>query len=85
MALSNKGIPLNTCIYARVSTPKQKADLENQIESLKRFCFERGYAVSEVFSDMASRINFDKRKDFFVMLDKVIDGKCERIVVTYKD
>ena len=34
---------------------------------------------------MASRINFDKRKDFFVMLDKVIDGKCERIVVAYKD
>ena len=85
MALFNDGIPLSTYIYARVSTHKQKADLENQIESLKRFCFERGYAISEVFSDVASGINFDKRKEFFEMLDKIIDGKCERVVVTYKD
>jgi predicted site-specific integrase-resolvase len=85
MALFNNGIPLNTYIYARVSTSKQKADLDNQIELLKRFCFERGYSISEVFSDVASGINFDKRKDFFTMLNKIIDGRCERVVVTYKD
>ena len=85
MALFNDGIPLSTYLYARVSTHKQKADLDNQIELLKRFCFERGYSVSEVFSDVASGINFDKRKEFFTMLDKIIDGKCERVVVTYKD
>ena len=85
MALFNDGIPLNTYIYARVSTHKQKADLENQIELLKRFCFERGYSISEVFSDVASGISFDKRKDFFAMLDKIIDGKCERVVIAYKD
>ena len=85
MALFNDGIPLSTYIYARVSTHKQKADLENQIELLKRFCFERGYTISEVFSDVASGINFDKRKEFYEMLDKIIDGRCERVVVTYKD
>ena len=85
MAFFNDGIPLSTYIYARVSNHKQKADLENQIELLKRFCFERGYSISEVFSDIASGINFDKRKEFFTMLDKIIDGKCERVVVTYKD
>ena len=85
MALFNDGIPLSTYIYARVSTQKQKADLDNQVELLKRFCFERGYAISEVFADIASGINFDKRKEFFEMLDKVIDGKCERVVVAYKD
>jgi len=85
MALFNDGIPLSTYIYARVSTPKQKADLENQIEILKRFCFERGYSISEVFSDISSGINFDKRQDFFTMLDKIIAGKCERVVITYKD
>ena len=57
MALFNDGIPLSTYIYARVSTSKQKAELENQIEILKRFCFERGYSISEVFSDVASGIN----------------------------
>jgi predicted site-specific integrase-resolvase len=85
MALFNDGIPLSTYIYARVSTPKQKADLENQIELLKRFCFERGYSISEVFSDMASGIDFEKRKDFFAMIDKIIDGKCERVVISYRD
>ena len=85
MALFNDGIPLNTYIYARVSTTKQKADLDNQIELLKRFCFERGYSISEVFSDVAGGISFDKRKGFFTMLDKIIDGRCERVVVTYKD
>lgn len=85
MALFNDGIPLNTYIYARVSTSKQKAGLENQIELLKRFCFGRGYSISEVFSDVAGGINFDKRKDFFTMLDKIIDGRCERVVVAYKD
>ena len=85
MALFNGGIPRSTYIYARVSTSKQKADLDNQIELLKRFCFERGYSIAEVFSDTASGINYDKRKDFFTMLDKIIDGRCERVVVTYKD
>jgi len=85
MALFNAGIPLNTYIYARVSTTKQKADLDNQIELLKRFCFERGYSISEVFSDIASGVSFDKRKDFFKMLDKIIEGRCERVVVAYKD
>lgn len=85
MALFNDGIPLGTYVYARVSTAKQKAELENQIEILKRFCFERGYSISEVFSDIASGINFEKRKDFYAMLDKIIAGKCERVVITYKD
>ena len=85
MALFNDGIPLSTYIYARVSTPKQKADLENQIEILKRFCFERGYSISEVFSDVAGGINFEKRKDFYTMVDKIIARKCERVVITYKD
>lgn len=31
MALFNDGIPLSTYIYGRVSTSKQKADLDNQI------------------------------------------------------
>lgn len=83
--LFNKGVERKTYIYARVSTPKQKADLENQIQMLKQFCFSNGYCISRVFSDIASGIGFEKRKDFFKMLDDVIAGKVERVVVTYKD
>ena len=83
--LFNKGVERKTYIYARVSTPKQKADLENQIQMLKQFCFSNGYCISRVFTDIARGISFEKRKDFFKMLDDVIAGKVERIVITYKD
>lgn len=83
--LFNKGLDRKTYIYARVSTYKQKPDLENQINMLKQFCFSNGYCVSRVFSDIASGISFEKRKGFFAMLDEVISGKVERVVITYKD
>ena len=72
-------------MYARVSTPKQKADLTNQIESLKQFCFNCGYTLSAVYSDVAIGISFDKRTDFFDMLDEILSGKIERVVISYKD
>lgn len=83
--LFNKGVDRKTYIYARVSTPKQKPDLENQITMLKQFCFSNGYCISKVFSDVASGISFEKRKDFFNMLDDVVSGKVERVIITYKD
>lgn len=83
--LFNKGVERKTYIYARVSTSKQKKDLENQIQMLKQFCFSNGYCVSKVFSDIASGISFEKRKDFFKMLDDVLAGKVERVVISYKD
>lgn len=84
-AFLNKDITRRTYIYARVSTAKQKPDLNNQIDTLKQFCFMNGYRVSGIFSDVASGISFEKRKQFFEMLDNVIEGKVERVVITYKD
>lgn len=81
----NKDIMRKTYLYARVSTVKQKRDLENQIDILKQFCYMNGYCVSGIFSDIAPGIDFEKRKSFFDMLDDIIDGKVERVVITYKD
>ena len=81
----NKDLKRKTYIYARVSTSKQKRDLENQIELLKQFCFTNGYVISGIYSDIASGINFEKRNDFFKMVDEIIDNKVERVVITYKD
>lgn len=81
----NKGVKRKTYIYARVSTTKQKKDLENQIDMLKQFCFSNGYEISKVYSDIASGISFEKRKDFFKMLDDIISGKVERVIISYKD
>ena len=84
-AFLNKDVRRKTYIYARVSTSKQKKDLENQIELLKQFCFTNGYTISGIFADVASGISFEKRKEFFVMLDDILAGKVERVVITYKD
>ena len=84
-AFLNKDVKRKTYIYARVSASKQKKDLENQIELLKQFCFTNGYTISGIFADVASGISFEKRKEFFAMLDDILAGKVERVVITYKD
>lgn len=84
-SILNRGVPRKTCIYARVSTQKQKADLSNQISQLENFCATRGYTISNIYSDIASGISFDKRVGFFDLLDSVIDNQVERVVITYKD
>ena len=81
----NKDIERKTYIYARVSTSKQKVDLDNQIQLLKTFCFQNGYVINGVFSDIASGISFEKRKDFFSMLDDILAGKVNKVVITYKN
>lgn len=52
---------------------------------LKQFCFSNEYRISGVYSDIASGISFEKRKDFFKLLDEVLDGRVEKVVITYKD
>ena len=81
----NKDIERKTYLYARVSTTKQKKDLENQVQLLKNFCFQNGYIINGIYQDIASGISFDKRKQFFEMLDDILTGKVKRVIITYKD
>lgn len=81
----NKDIERKTYVYARVSTAKQKKDLETQVQLLKTFCFQNGYVLNGVYQDIASGISFEKRKEFFDLLDEVLAGKVKRVIITYKD
>ncbi len=81
----NKDIQRKNYIYARVSTAKQKKDLENQIEMLKSWVFNAGIKLDGIYSDIASGISFDKRTDFFTLLDEVIEHRVERVIIVYKD
>ena len=81
----NKDIERKTYLYARVSTPKQKKDLESQVQLLKNFCFQNGYIINGIFQDTASGISFDKRKQFFKMLDEILAGRVNKVIITYKD
>lgn len=71
-------------VYARVSTPKQKRDLENQAETLINYCNANGVKVDKVYKDIASGMNFD-RKQFRSMLEDVLNYKISSIYITYKD
>jgi len=81
----NKDIVRKTYLYARVSTSKQKKDLENQVDLLKNYCFQNGLQINGIYTDIASGVSFEKRSDFFKLLDEVIAGKVNKIVITYKD
>ena len=83
--LLNRDVKRRTVIYARVSTSKQKDDLQNQIEQLKQWCFMNGYTINAIYPDIASGISFEKRKGFFEMLDEIINYRVEKVVITYKD
>ena len=72
-------------IYARVSTQKQKPDLQNQVEKLKSFCYAKGLLISGVYKDIGSGIAFEKRNDFMKLIDNVIDYKISNIIITNKD
>ena len=84
-AFLNKGIQKKNVLYARVSTPKQKKDLLNQTELLKSYCFSNGININGIYSDIASGISFEKRVDFFKMLDEIIAGKVDKVIISYKD
>ena len=83
--LLNRDVKRKTVIYARISTIKQKNDLNNQIEQLKQWCFMNGYTINAIYSDIASGISFDKRKGFFDMLDEIINYRVEKVIITYRD
>ena len=52
---------------------------------LSNFCINAGIPIGRSFEDIASGISFEKRKDFFKMLDLVLAYKVDKVVVTYKD
>ena len=81
----NKDIERKSYLYARVSTAKQKKDLEHQVQLLKKFCFQNGYIIHGIYQDIASGISFEKRNQFFDMLDEILAGKVNKVIITYKD
>ena len=74
----------SVCIYARVSTPKQKTDLDNQIKFLRQYLVSKGLNPEYVYSDIASGMNED-RKGLNEMMLLIISGKISKVVISHKD
>ena len=69
--------------YCRVSSPKQKDDLERQVENVKLYLLAQGKPF-EIVSDVGSGINY-KRKGLLELLDRITKNEVEKVVVLYKD
>lgn len=73
-------------LYARVSTnrQKQRGDLDRQVEKLKLYIVDKTLQNLEVITDVASGLN-DNRKGMTQLIDLILEGKVNRLIITYKD
>ena len=73
-------------IYARVSTPKQKKDLDNQINYLRQYIVSNGNIVdnSLIFSDIASGMN-ENRKGLNNLITEIISGTVNKVIISNRD
>ena len=71
--------------YSRVSLNKQKNDLASQTEGLYNYAISNGFCVHMQYEDIKSGMNFNDRKQFNLLLNSVIEGKIELIIVENKD
>lgn len=69
--------------YCRVSSNKQKDDLERQIENMKLYLTAQGKPF-EIISDIGSEINY-KKKGLEELIKRISQNKVEKVVVLYKD
>ena len=69
--------------YCRVSSHKQKDDLERQIENVKTYMYAKGYQF-EIISDIGSGINYNK-KGLNQLIDMITNLEVDKIVVLHKD
>jgi putative resolvase len=78
-----KQLNKKTIGYCRVSSHKQKDELERQIDNVKTYMFAKGYSF-EIITDIGSGINYNK-KGLNQLIDMITNSEVEKIVILYKD
>jgi putative resolvase len=76
-----------TClIYARVSTKKQKeaGNLERQTQRLQKYAKDKGYEIVEVYEEVASGMN-ENRRQLNRLMKKVSQDDIDIVLAEYKD
>ena len=69
--------------YCRVSSNKQKDDLERQIDNMKIYLDSLNKSY-EIITDIGSGINY-KKKGLRDLLNKINNKEVDKIIVLYKD
>ena len=65
--------------YCRVSSNKQREDLERQVKYMKD-----KFPTHEIIKDIGSGLNYN-RKGLQEIMEKAIKGEIEEIIIAYKD
>ena len=78
-----KGDKRKTIGYCRVSSNKQKDDLERQVENVTTYLTAQGKPYT-VITDIGSGINYSK-KGLRELIDKITKNEVEKVVVLFKD
>ena len=73
-----------TVIYTRVSTPSQKDNLQNQIEFLKQYANAKGIIIDEIFEDIGSGLNYNRKK-WNKLIEDCMLGLIKTVIVAHKD
>ena len=72
-----------TVIYTRVSTSNQKDDLQNQVEFLKQYANAKGIIVDEIFEDIGSGLNYNRKK-WNKLIEDCMLGLIKTVIVLIK-
>ena len=72
-----------TLVYARVSTPSRKDDLNRQKEVLEMFCIARGWVYITV-TDIGSGLNY-RKKGLLELIELIETNRINRLVLNYRD
>jgi predicted site-specific integrase-resolvase len=70
--------------YSRVSNRPRNNDLKEQSNRLYNFAISKGITIEKQYEDIKSGMSFD-RKDFNEMLNSIIKGKVECVIIENKD
>lgn len=71
-------------LYCRISTQKQKEDLDRQERFLREYAISKGLNPIYVLKDIASGTN-ENRKGLNELIDLVINKKICKVIISHKD
>jgi len=74
-----------TVIYSRVSSRKQKNDLQTQEERIYNWAINNGYKVDMKLQDIKSGMNFTERNGFQKLMSLAATGQLETLIVENRD
>ena len=76
--------PRINVIYSRVSTYKQKNDLDSQTNKINNYCNSNNIIINKIYSDISSGLDLD-RTAFNNLMNDVINLKIKNIYISHKD